>query len=86
MNLVLQGGAALPSPTIAELARLARARRLSLKSSSPFMAASVMVATSALKPFMSAISSMHSILIRVESISVMNTRMSVRRRPSGMNA
>ena len=47
-----------------------RRRRLSLKSViSPRMAASVMAATSALRPTASAISSTHSMLISVESMS-----------------
>ena len=47
-----------------------RRRRLSANSISPRIAASVIAATSALSPCMSAISSMHSIVISVESMSI----------------
>ena len=47
-----------------------RCVKLSRKSNSPRMADSVIAATSFFKPCMSAISSMHSMVISVESISI----------------
>ena len=56
--------------SVTPLSRATRWRRLVLKSAiSPRMVASVIAATSALRPTASAISSTHSMLMRVESMS-----------------
>ena len=52
--------------------------RLSANSSSPRMAASVISDTCGFRPCMSAISSMHSMVIRVESMSIATSRKSAR--------
>ena len=63
-----------------------RRRRLWLKSSSPRIAASVIAAISALRPAASPSSSMHSIVIRVESMSIATSRRSARRSSPGIQA
>ncbi len=50
------------------------------------MALAVIVATSGLMPFMSAISSMHSIVMSVESMSIATTRTRSRVRSCGTKA
>ena len=60
--------------------------RLSLKSISPRIADAVIAATSGLMPTMSAISSMHSIVISVESMSMATTRTRSRVRLEETNA